>query len=197
MSANVAVIVSHNGRMRCLRDLFFSIAQRPTEERKFKNCAILELKVDDAEIVFKQIYEGSGVRQYAGELTKEQLRKVEAKKKKLDAKHYHANNMMPTLTISNKTEVVCAKLGLRKDDLPIRFFIVRHGYGYHNRHSNANSTKLLKPFALDADLTFEDDVYFESGVSMAEKAGKKLVDYIILEGSFYVTTFFSSDLKWN
>ena len=115
-----SIIVTHNGKLRCLLDkLGFSDNQNYNiREKKFKNCVILKLQITSNQMSIEMIDQG--------DLSKED--------------NY---NMKPYFTSFDKT----LNHGLPKaGDNTFIFYLVRHGDGYHNKAKQLGSTeKIIDP----------------------------------------------------
>lgn len=115
-----SIIVTHNGKLRCLLDKlgFSDNGNYNIRERKFKNCVILKLQITSNQMSIEMIDQG--------DLSKED--------------NY---NMKPYFTSFNKT----LNYGLPEaGDNTFIFYLVRHGDGYHNKAKQLGSTeKIIDP----------------------------------------------------
>lgn len=181
---NSSIIVTHGGRMRCLRDLVFLAAGIDPPRKRFKYCAILELLLHRDSATFRIIFPGYGIKSDVTD-------KAEILKEKV--KYYYNENEIHVELNQIMTATLIRSLGLIDGDVvqKRRFFIVRHGYGYHNQAKGS----IRKYFLADPELTKEADNLYEAGEQMACRASKVLGEYILEKNIPPLKWFFSSDLK--
>lgn len=177
-----SVLVTHNGRIRCLLDTMGVPAsetitdkkgKEKKEEIRFMNCAILLLRITKDGYTISLEHEG--------ELAKDSIEKAEKEKRK-----YYAISSQGTIYTTFKGTGTLSKplslLQLTPDqigDNTYNFYIVRHGDGLHN------SMGFWKK-ATSSDVT--DAVLSTDGVKQAAKAREFLKD-------IKVDNLYVSDLK--
>jgi broad specificity phosphatase PhoE len=182
-----SIIVTHNGRMRCLLDtlgISKPLSDIDTKEKKFKNCAVLKLIIDPTNINAELIVSGE-----------------------LAAGDGKETNYFTSL---NKT---VSNISVSTYGHTFIFYIIRHGHGRHNLEKDKDAqnivTKTLQinkalssasGIIKDAELTTEKDqkdypkIMSTNGEAQAVKAGKELSSKLI--GSVGSVGFlFASDLK--
>lgn len=188
----VSVIVTHNGRIRCLlRTIDPTIDVKKT---KFKNCCVLRFSLDNT----KQIAELEMI--HPGELSKTSTEK-----------RYYVNDMDSMDNMDNtiktaKNEAsftkrtyvgndyirVIRNLGLdtiARDTKTYSFYIVRHGEGTHNVASQFG--KILGFVAN----TYMDPVLTSDGEKQAVNAGAALKKHLKKSGQSLINFLFCSDLR--
>ncbi len=175
-----SIIVTHNGRLRCLMDL---LGYTGSAENKFKNCAILKIVIDGTKCEYSVdlIYSGelassSKKQNGGGKSDKYYVTKQETRGEK-------------EVNFICKTENI-EKLKLTKDDVgnnTFTFYIIRHGDGEHNKAKEEGHkvwSTLFTNKILDAKLT-------PNGIDQATIAGKSLKTQLDGEKIDYL---FTSDL---
>jgi broad specificity phosphatase PhoE len=171
-----SILVTHNGRLRCL----FKQFGYDVNKKKFKNCAIIKFELDKTELKISLIYEG--------ELDKE--KKTENKTKEKDS-YFDKSTFTPKTIKGDELNKILNDLKLKPTDLEsdtYTFYIVRHGHGVHNEAKDTGLfekvSKTLSGNLTDANLT-------DSGKEQAKKAGKELKSEL---GDKNVNFSFVSDL---
>lgn len=199
------IIVTHNGRLRCLMNLF----EKGLGSVRFKNCAILKLKIKNLTSELDLIYSGSlaldsiesdedsvnsdndtlnSVFDSVNSANSEV--KIGGGKKKYYVSMNDKNiiqNDIPFKTITSST--VLGFLNLKPEDLDSQktytFYLIRHGDGMHNKAKVEKKKGLYNPSLIDARLTDE-------GKKQAVEAGKQLKNIL---GATKINYLFASDLK--
>jgi len=175
-----SLIVTHNGRIRCLLDSLEvpAIEEKTKQEIRFMNCAILLLRITKDGYTISLEDEGN--------LAEESIKRAEKEKRKYYAKKnigdiyttFQGTGQVPKpLSLLQLTDDQIKKIGNNTYD----FYIVRHGDGKHNSMTTfekATSTKVT-----DAELTLD-------GIAQAEQATVYLSKIKIRIDNLYV-----SDLK--
>ncbi len=168
-----SIIVTHNGRMRCLLDtlgLGMSNTDVDPDKKKFMNCAVIELVVDQERITANLLIQGD----LAGEG---------------DASKYFTtiNKSVPNNKINTSGNTFI-------------FYIVRHGHGKHNLAKDLgifNKIGQMVTMSLyDPDLTDgQDQVKHKlksNGQIQAINSGKELIKQ---RPGLQIDFLFASDLK--
>ncbi len=158
-----SIIVTHNGRLRCLMDL---LGYENVSKNKFKNCAILKIVIDGTECEY------SVDLIYSGELASGPIKQNGGGK---SDKYYVTEKEIPNekeIKFECKTGNI-DKLKLTKDDVgnnTFVFYIIRHGDGEHNKAKEERHkvwSTLFTNKILDAKLT-------PNGIDQAKRAGESL-----------------------
>ena len=168
-----SLLVTHNGRIRCLLDLIkmSAIDEITKKEVRFMNCCILLLSIEKSGFTLSLKYEG--------ELADESIKKA----KKEGRKYYSTeNNNDIYIKFLEKKSSDLSLLQLKPEDIDDKtynFYIIRHGDGVHN--SMSAFQKATSSSVTDAELTL-------GGIRQAEKANKFL-------SSIQIHNLYTSDLK--
>jgi broad specificity phosphatase PhoE len=144
-------LVAHNGRIKCLLTSLgipikkFINEKNKEYEMRFKNCAIILLKITSQKIEISLIYDGE-----INKIKKDYFYYVK------DTTNMEKNEIkFENFVLQNeKYSEGLRKLNLKPDDIndnTINFYMVRHGEGEHNVASL--SEKLVSNKILDASLT--------------------------------------------
>jgi broad specificity phosphatase PhoE len=168
-----SIIVTHNGRMRCLLDtLGLSDENINPDKKRFMNCAVLELIISPTDI--------SANLRIPGDLAGEG---------KID-KYFTSFNK----TIVNNSII-------NTNGNTFIFYIIRHGHGKHNLAKELGTSyklyKMMKGVLYDPDLTDAQDQaankkMTSNGQQQAINSGKELITQI---PDLKIDFLFASDLK--
>lgn len=158
-----SLLVTHNGRIRCLLDLIKmpAIDERTKKEIRFMNCCILLLSITKDGYTLSLEYEGN--------LAKESLEKA-----KKEGRKYYSKTKNDDIFVEFK-EQTKPNTSLLQDigDKTYNFYIIRHADGVHN--SMKAFEKAFSSNVTDAELSNE-------GIKQAEIAKEFLktsqIDYL-------------------
>ena len=180
----VSLIVSHNSRIQCLLD---RINPNTGTKKRFQNCAILRLSINESEVDLSLVY--------SGELSQSEMADVS-----LDKPYYSVENKsnkpgyVPYIfdkivreEYQTEFQKVLKNLNLTMMDLmnnTFVFYIVRHGQAAHNNKTD-NS---WAAWGMERDTSVT-----EEGKYQASRAGVALFD-ILTEKKEIIQNWFSSDL---
>ena len=174
-----SIIVSHNGRIRCLLDkILLGQLDKISKKMKirFMNCCILLLEITDCELKLNLIY--------TGELGEDSSDKTKKRKYYItpgDNKEYNILEGIPFDEIRASPDILkLPEIG----DNTYKFYIIRHGDGIHNSMNSWD--KAISSKITDAELSHE-------GISQAINAGQ-----ILFNTGLNITSIdylFISDLK--
>jgi len=167
-----SIIVTHNGRMRCLLDtLGISDADIDPDKKKFMNCAVLELIINSISI-------SANIR-VAGDLAGEG---------DLDKYFTSINKTVPNNSINTNGNTFI-------------FYVIRHGHGQHNLAKDLGTfnkiSKMITMSLYDPNLTNENDQaankkMTSNGEQQAINSGRELIKLL---PNLKIDFLFASDLK--
>jgi broad specificity phosphatase PhoE len=207
----VSIIVTHNGRLRCLLDYI----KPGLGKNKFKNCAILELKLSNNNTKLSLVYEGeldgestdNTKIKKEGELYGESTDNTKIKKEndsdktsEIENCYFIKENSEPkngetrfeNFNLSGNIFNLSDNININKTYI---FYLIRHGDGTHNKAKRDGNKmeKVVFGELVDADLT-------PNGINQAQNAGKelkKLVKQFQDTNNNYLLPihYFVSDLK--
>lgn len=179
-----SIIVSHNGRLRCLINLF----QDGLGDVGFQNCAILKLVLNKESCELSLIYSGSLVENYKNSNLNNSSNIIGGGEKHYivpDDKNIKSSGILFN-PISNPDMLKILKI--KPEDLEDKeyiFYLIRHGDGIHNKAKAEGKKGLINPSLLDAELTLE-------GKNQAKQAGIFLKSFL---QNTSIDNLFASDLK--
>jgi len=173
---NVTLVVSHQGRLKCMLSNLFHIEL----DKKFQNCCIIKLVLEPSN---EKVSKYTLSMPYYGELTTTGL--DQDKINSLVGNHYNNTNQF-------KDENGTIKLDLELTQKQIIYF-VRHGDGTHlkAKREKTKAIAFMKAFVgaenelTDANLTTE-------GINQAQASGYKLNELL---GETNINQIFVSDLR--
>lgn len=186
-----SIIVTHNGRLRCLMDLL-GIPKDKKNKFKFKNCAILKVTIKADGYSVKLVYSGELAADYTDDSSDIDESSLNLKVGGGKSDKYYVtekkavNEEIFTPFIKNNL----SSINLKKEDLnnnTYTFYIIRHGDGLHNKAKDEGKKNLMSTI----NKTFLDAKLTDKGITQAVNAGKKLKDHL---GDISIDYLFTSDL---
>lgn len=167
------ILVTHNGRIRCLlSDIIKNTRFNIDHRMKFKNCCVLLFSITKRYNVLSSslqlIYEG-------------QVN---------DEDNYFNSSDINFIFTNRETHGILEELKIKPNDIDgiVNYFIIRHGEGFHNTVGLlGKAAGMFSGQTLDALLS-------EEGFNQAINAGEFINEYFNVR-KIYINNLFCSDLK--
>jgi len=183
-----SIIVTHNGRLRCLLDHF----KKGLGSIKFQNCAILKLVVSMNKCDLSLVYSGSLASNTENDKSTKTVNSIGVSDKDKD-KYYVTPGTQTNkqseefITISNMETLKLLNVkSVDLGDKTYNFYLIRHGDGKHNQAKAEGKKGIFGPDLTDAELTL-------AGIKQAENAGQEFKK--MLGENTKIDHLFASDLK--